>query len=241
MIEELMGIAQPYVVLLVYATWWLRVPAQGNPRIRSSSVWRSSSVHSQESRLISSPAVGGEETWSLLLKLDLGRINYIYIESEGQQGSNQGQQAQCDCSPGATAELGRKLSLAYPHLHGCFSIWAHAKDSSEPDVKIWDIISWKETLTFHHRPRILHAPELFFRILISQWLPCTCLDPLMWIAISWARALGSKIYILGNWHHHCHEFWKKLLLLLFPFWGDGYTTFLWERLLGDRFQKNKYS
>lgn len=41
-------------------------------------------------------------------------------------------------------------------------------------MKIGDIISGKETLSFHHR--LLHIPEPFFRVLISRWLPCTCLD-----------------------------------------------------------------
>lgn len=44
MIEEVKGIAQPCGVFLVNATRRLRVPAPGNS-IRSSSLWRSSSVH----------------------------------------------------------------------------------------------------------------------------------------------------------------------------------------------------
>lgn len=68
--------AQPCRVFLVNATWWLRVPARRTSVLGLLQSGEAQVYISQESSLISSPSLGGEEIWSLLLKLDLGRINY---------------------------------------------------------------------------------------------------------------------------------------------------------------------
>lgn len=152
---------------------------------------------SQESSLISSPSVGGEETWSLLLKLNLGRINCMWVKGPGRE-----QPGAVWLQPGGYSRAGKEIKPGISPSPWLLLHLSPCKRQSRTRCEDWrhyflegDIISWKETLAFHHRCQLLHVPEPFFRILISWWLLCTCLDPLrsLRIAISWASALGSRI------------------------------------------------
>lgn len=84
-----MGMAQPCEVLLVNATKWLRVPAQGNLSIRSSSVWRSSSEHFPREQPNKQPIC--VRTGNLDLVFEAGSWqNKLYLSQRARKGATRG-------------------------------------------------------------------------------------------------------------------------------------------------------